>query len=50
MMLLAESITVTSYTNAVNMHQAKGRIFNRLTGKRTEKKSLTLKKYKKERR
>ena len=49
-MLWAESITVTSYTDATNMHQTKRRIFNRLTGKRTKKKSFTLKKYKKERR
>ncbi|MCH5249845.1 MAG: hypothetical protein J1E98_07925 [Lachnospiraceae bacterium] len=50
MMLWAESITVTSYTNAVNTHQAKRRIFNRLMGNRRYKKSFTLKKYKKERR
>lgn len=50
MMLLAENITVTSYNDTVNTHQTKRRIFNRLMGRRTSKRSFTLKKYKKERR
>ena len=50
MMLWAESITVTSYDDAVDTHRKKERIYNRLMGMGTKKSSLTLKKYKKERR